>query len=230
MERSVIGSDHKTNSVNSLSPRMARRLAARTPLSLDPRRSFAIKRSVHELEVSTDARTFARALHEVVTEPGASFGLVRLKRPAHRTGLPFAAGERFHGALALGRKLPILDARLLAPLARWLEDRFLSDYAEIEEMSLDPAAGEPFRLRYRYLEGTPLAGRTTMTIEPLAALRCRFTQVFEFQEVRGAALGALHRFALKRHDQATHVQVERAAARAGARILRSTIAPAYMSL
>src|SRR3989442_846603 len=105
MERLVFMTDQKTSMVNALGARMARRLAAREPTALDPARSFAIKRSVHELEIEAGAGAFARALHEVVSEPGASFGLIRLKRPADRLGRPFAPGERFHGCFSIALKL-----------------------------------------------------------------------------------------------------------------------------
>jgi hypothetical protein len=228
--------DQKTDSVNQdgavLASGMARRLGRRAPLALDARRPFAIKRCVHEIDVDADARALAAAFREVVTDPAASFGLLRLKRPADRVGRPFAAGDRFHGCLSLrlaarGPLAALLAAPPLAAALSFLEDRLLSDYAEIVEIAAEGAAQ---RLVYRYLEGTPIAGTSTLAIEPRAGGGARVTQVFEFQEVRALALGPLHRFALKRHDEITHRQVQAAAERIGARITRSTIARAYAGL
>ncbi len=256
--------DQKTTSVSGpaaptadveLAPRMARRLATRTPLELDSARPFAIKRNVHELVVDAEPGALAAALREVVADPVGRFGLIRIKRRAERVGRPFEAGERLHGCVALEGGLrawlgrgrvrrsvlrPIAASAFALPgarrAARWLEDRFLSDYAEVVEIAetRDAAGREVHRLVYRYLDGSPIAGRSVLTIEPAGDRQggggSRVTVVFEYQEVSGAALGALHRFGIQRHDQVVHEQVARAAARAGARILASTIQPAYAAL
>jgi hypothetical protein len=202
---------------SALSTAAARRLAGRRPLHLDAGRPFAIKRSVHVLEVDCSPEALAAALREVLAEPGEALGGVVLRRLPERVGRPFEVGERFHGCLTLGG---IARAWPLRGLARWVEDRFLSDYAEIVEI-------EPLRFRYRYLSGTPIAGRSTLSLERAEPGRTRVEATFEFQEVRALALGALHRFALRRHDGAIDAQVRKAAARAGARILESTIPAGY---
>jgi hypothetical protein len=230
-----------------ISSRRWERLLRRAPLPLDPRRSIAIKRDCHVFEVGTDAATLARAFRDVATDPESTFGLIRVKRAAHRTGRPFAAGERFQGCfslekgiLAVASRGPLRRARgalarlfALRPVAAaitWIEDLLLSDYGEIVDLILDEGAEGPYRLRYRYLEGTPIAGSSTFTIEPLGPERCRLTQVFEFQEVNAIALHAFERFGLKYHDQVVHMQVHKAAARAGARVLSGTIPDRYAAL
>lgn len=230
--------------------RAAEKLLRRAPLPVDPRRGIAIKRDVHVFEVETDAETFAAAFRAVVTDPESTFGLIRVKRPAARMGREFQVGERFQGCFSIERAvlgLPergalrllrgALGAFLRLRPAAWLvskiEDAMLSNYAEILEIVLEPdPAGDPVgggarRLKYGYLDGTPIAGSSTFLIEPLGPDRCRFTQVFEFQEVNRIALNTFERFGLKYHDQVVHMQVHKAAARAGARVISGTIPLAY---
>jgi hypothetical protein len=218
-----------------LTPESARRLERRAPLPVDPGRAIAVKRDVHEFVVETDAATFARAFREVVTDPGSTFGLIRVKRPAERMGRDFAVGERFQGCFSLERaaraRLPAaahgLAERLCASrLARWVEDTFLSNYAEVVAIE----EGETFRLEYRYLDGTPIAGSSTFTIEPDGPGRCVVRQIFEYQEVGGVALGTFQRFGLKYHDQVVQMEIDDAAARAGARVVSSTIPSAYAGM
>ncbi len=219
-------------------PRATRKLAERAPIPVDPSRSIAIKRDVHSFEIEADAATFAAAFRDVVTDPESSFGLIRVKRPAERMGRPFELGERFQGCFSIergviewierSRWLRFLRRPVAAVLGAWpfrsivvrIEDEMLSDYGEIVELSTQ-------RLRYRYLDGTPIRGSSTFVVEPLGERRCRFTQVFEFQEVNGIALRTFERFGLKYHDQVVAMQVRKAAARAGARVLSGTIPEAY---
>ncbi len=231
----------------TITGRALEKLARRAPLPVDPSRSIAIKRDVHVFEVGADARTFTRAFRDVMTDPAGAFGLIRVKRPADRVGRSFEPGERFQGcfsieraalaAAAPGGRLAralawLLARRTVARAAAFLEDLFLSDYGEIVELVLEPdaAGGEPARLRYRYLEGTPIAGSSTFIVEPLGPERCRVTQVLEFQEINGIALATFERFGLKYHDQVVHMQVHKAAARAGAPVLSGTIPDAYARL
>ncbi|HUH05340.1 MAG TPA: hypothetical protein VML75_25255, partial [Kofleriaceae bacterium] len=104
------------------------------------------------------------------------------------------------------------------------------DYGEIEEIVTDPAPGEPHRLRYRYLEGTPIAGSSLFEIEPLGPGRCRVRQVFESQEINAIAVASFQRIGLKYHDQVVHMQIHAAAELAGARVVSSTIPAAYGGL
>jgi hypothetical protein len=216
----------------TLSAAAAARLARRQPLALDTRRPIAIKRSVHELVIGCDAARFAAALRRVLCAEGGGFGPIELRRDTGRAGRDFVLGERFHGSIRLARLLGLGDAAW-APalfdsrLVVALEDAFLSDYAEVVELALTPAPGEPYRVAYRYLGGTPMAGRSELLIEPIDWARCRFRCVFEYQELNAVGLSLLQRFGVKLHDAVTFVQAERAAARAGARILASTIQPRY---
>jgi hypothetical protein len=221
----------------------ARRLSRRDPLPVDPAATIAVKRDVHELIVDTDAATFARAFREVLIDPGSTFGLIRVKRPAARVGQDFAVGERFQGCFSLERaalgRLPrrargvasrLLASRPAAALLRLLEDALLSNYAEVVAIDDAPGPGQPYRIEYRYLDGTPIAGSSVFTIEELGDGRCRVRQVFEYQEVNAVALATFQRFGLKYHDQVVQREIEQAAARAGARVVAGTIPAAYGAL
>jgi hypothetical protein len=198
-----------------------RKLQHRQTLAIDPARSCAIKRGVHELEIDTSAERFAPALRQVMRDPEGAFGLIDVKRAPDRLGSDFIVGERFHGCVRLAR-LRSPGLRLLGKtrLGAWLEDSVLSDYAEVIEV-------EPYKVVYRYLSGTPIAGTSTFLIEPLGESRCRFRVVFEYQELGGLAISALHRFGLRMHDQCTWVQAHRAAALCGAHVVSSTIPHSY---
>ena len=223
------------------------RLDARQPLPLDPTASIAIKRDVHEAEIAADASDYARAFRDVVTDPDIMFGLIRVRRPGPRAGRAFELGERFQGCFSLERALlgslerrgwssvrnvvaSVLERPAASRALTWLEDQMLSNYAQIEEIELAPPPGSPYRLRYRYLDGTPIAGSSVFTIESIAPGRCRLRQVFEYQEVNAIALATFQRFGLKFHDQVVHMQIHRAAERVGAKVLRSTIPVAYAEL
>src|SRR5262245_41443707 len=100
----------------------ARRLAARSPLPVDPDSPIAIKRDVHEFEVTADAAAFTRAFREVVTDATSTFGLIRIRRHATRAGQPFEVGERFQGCFSLERALvAALERRGRAGAARTAE-------------------------------------------------------------------------------------------------------------
>src|SRR5687767_1872183 len=108
----------------TLSARASHRLARRAPLELAPAAPIAIKRDVHEFEVDVAADAFARAFREVMIDPEASFGLIRVKRSAARMGRPFEPGERFQGCFSLERALPrlapLMAAAPLRQLVVWL--------------------------------------------------------------------------------------------------------------
>lgn len=195
----------------------ARRLRARAPIGLDPARTIAIKRNVHEATIAADADAFAAAFRAVMAED-TDFGAIRVKRLPGRDGSAFAVGERFAGAVSLAA----LGMRLPARLADWLEDRFLSDYAELTEIG-------PRSARYVYLSGAPLAGQSTFVVEPDGPGRCRFVQTFEYQEVGAAAIFALHLFGVRAHDRITGEQLSRAARRIGAEIVLTTLRDSHRS-
>jgi hypothetical protein len=208
-----------------------RRLSSKKRLPVEPGRSIAIKRDVHEFIVDAPADRFAVAFREVMTDPLGMFGLIRVKRPLDRLGQEFLVGERFQGCYSLASvvgRSPLFRWLLALPPLRWLigkiEDAMLSDYAVIDELVLD---GEVRTLKYSYLDGTPIRGSSRFAIEALGAGRCRVTQIFEYQEVNAIALGTFQRFGLKMHDQVVHMQIHKAAARAGASVESGTIPQAY---
>jgi hypothetical protein len=201
-----------------LDERASARLTRRAPLPVDPGRAIAIKRDVHELVVDVDAASFARAFRAVVADPESSFGLIRVKRPAERMGRDFVVGERFQGCFSLERAAErwlgavpaFLTTRAGRAVTRFLEDLLLSDYAEVTSIVEDAGAGR-WLLEYRYLDGTPIAGRSIFSIEDDGPGRCRVRQVFEYQEVNGIALATFQRFGLKLHDQVVQMEIDRAA-------------------
>jgi hypothetical protein len=217
-----------------------RRLADRAPLPVDPSAAIAVKRDVHEFIVDCDAAMFAAAFRAVVTDPTSTFGLIRVKRAAERMGRDFEIGERFQGCFSLERatlaRLPaaarglaerVLGSAAATALLRFVEDALLSNYAEVVAIETD---GSPYRLEYRYLDGTPIAGSSVFTIDEAGPGRCRVRQIFEYQEVNGVALGTFQRFGLKYHDQVVQREIELAADRAGARVISGTIPAAYREL
>src|SRR6185369_9397262 len=131
-----------------------RRLSTKKRLSVEPSRSIAIKRDVHEFVVEAPADRFAVAFREVMIDPVGMFGLIRVKRPLDRLGHEFLVGERFQGCYSLVSVIGstrIFRWLLALPSMRWLigkiEDAMLSDYAVIDELVLD---GEVRTLKYSY--------------------------------------------------------------------------------
>lgn len=200
--------------MSALPPAIARRLATRRPLRVDAGAAIAIKRNLHEATVAADADRFAAAFAEVMADPARRFAGIRVKRLRARVGRPFTPGERFQGCFSLVDAANARGLVLPAPLRHalaWFEDRALSDYAEI--VSVSPRAA-----RYRYLEGTPMAGESAFEISPLGPGRCRFTARFEYQELGTLAVALLHGFAVAAHDRVVLAQVEAAAALVGGRV------------
>jgi hypothetical protein len=216
--------------MNILSNPLRVKLQRRKILAIDPGNGPAVKRSVHEIEIATDADTFASALRQVLAQGDGALGPIDIKRLPERVGREFAVGERFHGCVRIARIAARIapgswSGELLHLLGEsrfgeWIEDQLMSDYAEVIEVG-------PRRVVYRYLEGTPLSGSSTLIVDPLATDRCRFQVIFEYQERGGLAIDALHRFGLQMHDQVTWIQAARAAALTGAEIVSSTIPIAY---
>jgi hypothetical protein len=166
----------------AIPPRGQRKLDRRPRLPVDPARSIAIKRDVHEFVVDADAARFATAFREVMTDPRGMFGLIRVRRAPERLGREFVSGERFQGCYSLGAALLgacragwrrraaawLLATRPLRWMLTRIEDALLSDYAIIDELVLDPdpRKGEIHTLKYSYLDGTPIAGSSRFSIEP----------------------------------------------------------------
>src|SRR5438093_12536566 len=91
--------------VRVIPPPAQRKLYTRRRLPVEPARSIAVKRDLHEFVVAADAATFAGAFKQVLTDPAGMFGLIRVKRPADRLGRDFAVGERFQGCYSLSGAL-----------------------------------------------------------------------------------------------------------------------------
>jgi hypothetical protein len=218
---------------DALGARVAKRLARRAPQVIDAARPAAIKRNVHEVDVDVGAAAFARALRDVLIDPRARFGLVRMARTATRVGRELAAGERFQGCFGLRDAAAAWGAprwlvRLLeradaAGLLAWIEERFASDHSELVRVGFDPDADGVRRVAYRYLDGTPLAGESEYAIAPRGDGTCRLEVAFTYQETSALAISLLHRFGLRAHDRAVLAQAEAAATRAGGRVVSTTI-------
>jgi hypothetical protein len=159
-----------------------------------------------------------------MTEPDARFGRIDVRRDPRRRGRPFEVGERFHGCFSLDASYPRL-ARALARIGlggavTWFEDAFCSDYSEITGIEEEHGT---FAASYAYLSGSPIAGESSFVVTPIGASRCRLEAVFMYQEIGVGAILALHLFAARLHDDVVREQVERAAARAGGRIVSTTM-------
>lgn len=216
--------------------RWERRLDDRGVLAVDPRSPVAIKRDVHELEVDAPAQDFVEAFHAAMIDPARRFGLVRVVRKRARVGAPFRVGERFQGRFCVSAAAPARVARWLehpvAEAALWtIESELASDFGEITELrlSLDPHDVRPqYRLRYRYLEGSYIAGSSTFIVEPAGERRARVTQVFEYQEIASRYVLWMGTSVVKMHNQVVYSQVAQAASIAGARVVRSDIPQEYL--
>src|SRR5262249_25426354 len=140
------------------------------------------------------ADRFARALADALVEPGAELAGLTIRRLPGRAGRPFLPGERFQAAF-----------RGIA----------------VESSEIDVVA--PFEARYVYLDGAPFAGSSTFTVEADGPSRARFTAVFELQERGLLGVALLHTFGIRAHDRVVAAQAERAAARAGGRVVGATL-------
>jgi hypothetical protein len=211
--------------MSELTERTLRKLASRAPLAVDPRSSVAHKRNVHEFIIDAPAKRFAEAFHAAMTEPDARFGKIDVRRDPALRGRPFIVGERFHGCVSVAASYPRLAIALerlgLRGIATFVEDAALSDYSEITEIEEE---GSALVAAYRYLEGSPIAGESRFEITAIGEGRCRLRATFAYQEIGALAVLVLHLFAAKLHDDVVVQQVRRAAERAGASIVWSTMA------
>lgn len=227
----------------------AQRLARRPQLWLKPLGCIAIKRDMHSVDVDCDAAKLKTAFHAKMIDPCARFGLISVRRPCLRTGKDFQLGDRFQGRYSLkdsivrtllktmfGGLEPLVDGVLSAMGIRQImgliEDNVISDYGEIVELSLTQA---PYRLKYVYLVGSPIAGSSTFVIEDVepgpadtwTGPRSRVTQIFEYQELNAPSLGSLSTWALKVHNEVVYQQVKQSALAIGHEVVGTDIPPAY---
>ena len=222
--------------------RWEQELAARTPLSLNPNSAVTIKRDVHNIEIDAPAAVFVAAFHAVMVDPNRSFGLIRVERPTQQLGHPFSLGDRFQGRYQIDQAI---EADLKGWEKRWfgelaedpvirsflcqIENKSTSDYGEISELALSPPPDGEYRMAYRYLSGSPIAGSSTFTVTPLSQSACRLTQVFEYQEQSLTFAVFFSAGGLKFHDQVVMSQATQAAANLGAHITASDIPKEYQA-
>ncbi len=233
----------------------AQRLARRPNLWLKPWGSNAIKRDVHCVEVDCEAEKLVQAFHDKMIDPCAHFGLISVRRPCLRTGKPFRLNDRFQGRYSLkdsiirairksmfGGLEPLANAVCSAFGVRQvlglLEDNVMSDYGEIVELNLTQS---PYRLKYVYLVGSPIAGSSTFVIKDMepdpnappeetwTGPRCRVTQTFEYQELNFAAMSSMATWALKIHDEVVYQQVSQSADSMGHKVVATDIPKEYRS-
>jgi hypothetical protein len=227
----------------------AQRLARRPLLWLKPWGCNAIKRDVHCVEVDCEAAGLTQAFHDKMIDPCAHFGLISVRRPCLRTGKPFRLHDRFQGRYSLkdsiiravrksmfGGLEPLVDGVCSAFGVRQVlglvEDNVMSDYGEIVELNL---TATPYRLKYVYLVGSPIAGSSTFVIEDLVpgpddgwtGPRCRVTQTFEYQELNFPAMASMATWALKIHDEVVYQQVSQSAETMGHKVVATDIPEEY---
>lgn len=208
-------------------------------LALDPESAVAIKRDVHNIDVDASAADMMQAFASTMAAPGKMFGLIEVLRTRDKVGHPFAVGERFQGrysidAAAMESLKSLSSSALLRGVAGILkaldpvfdaaENLMLSDYGVITDIDLTP----PYRLRYEYLEGTPIAGSLTIECHDTGPGRCRFTQTSEYQEAGIEVVVLFGTEVLKMHNRVFYEEVRQSADRIGAHILGSDIPEQYL--
>ncbi|MGH7491483.1 MAG: hypothetical protein ACREOO_03720 [bacterium] len=237
-------------SQKSAERRWEKKLHDREILPLRPKISIGIKRDVHELLVEATANRLANAFHQVMMDPNTMFGYIKVIRAPANVGTPFKVGERFQGRYDLAKA--ILDNLSSSPLKfligpirfllthppvqnviDWIDDRFLSDYGEIQEIKLGPpqrGEQEIYQLRYAYVTGSPIAGSSTFTIVPTDGHNSRLTQIFLYQEVSSFYIKILSKDGIRFHNQVVYMQTKKSADAINARITFTTIPKEYQDL
>ncbi len=228
----------------------AAELSTRGALPLAPKGKIAIKRDVRNVWVDVDARSFAHAFHDVMRDPASQFGLIRVDRLPQNVGKSFTLGEKFQGRYSLegavAKDLPprlrqafgeLADHEGVNELLCRIENGHTSDYGEIVRLELEPPAGRPHVLQYRYLKGSPIAGSSTFVVtdvdDPAELSRLgvtkasRLEQIFEYQEQTADFALFFSQAGLKLHNQVVFSQAEQSAKRAGGKILDTDIPPEY---
>lgn len=213
-------------------------------LALDPAGAIAIKRGQHTIDVGASAAALMPSFAATLQDPGRRFGLIELLRTADKIGKPYAVGERFQGRYliedAIAESLRHLRAGALSSelthlfhvfdfdrLFDAIENKMLSDYGMITDLVLTPSAGEPHRLRYVYLEGTPIAGSLSIECQDIAPGICRLTQTTEYQEAGLEVMVVYGTSVLKMHNRVFYEMARQSADAIGASIVRTDIPEAY---
>lgn len=212
-------------------------MGRRHVIPLDNGSAVAVKRDVRRFEIEANAKAFAEAFHAAMMDPNTNFGLIKIDRLPQNVGKPFHVGERFQGRYQLDLAL---DDGLRGEIEKLVEDAsdtpggqdvlcsiessLLSDYGEITLIELAPPEGQPFRIRYEYLSGSPIAGSSTFVVEPVDATHCRFVEIFQYQEISSASAAFFSAVGLKAHNGVVTAQVAEAIKRVpGAKVLSSDI-------
>ncbi len=190
--------------------------------------STAVMVDRRRFRVEASAAEVARALNEVMIEPGLLIGRrFMVVRAEDRTGKPFEVGEHFQGRFALDEQLledtrpkPPLWTRLLRKAGvqkalQYIEDHGLADYGMVERLELDPAPGQPYAIRYAYTTGTPFSGYSDFTVAPIDAGRCLYTERITFQPENELARLSMELIGIRLHNQVVFGQVEATADRLG---------------
>jgi hypothetical protein len=205
---------------------------SRRVLPLDPESPVAIKRGVRAVDVGATAVAMMPAFAATLEDPDRTFGSIQLLRTADKRGRPFEVGERFQGRyviekLILPRDSSFVPFHAADRLFDTIENHVLSDYGVITDIVLEPPPGHPYRLRYEYLEGTPIAGSLAIECADIRPGVCRFTEISEYQEDGLAVLVAYGTSVLKMHVRVFYEMVKQSADRIGAPILGTDIPETY---
>lgn len=228
----------------------ASELRERQPLSVDYHSDISVKRDVRDMIVDVEAARLAPAFHQVMTDAARRFGLIRVDRLPENVGKPLALGEKFQGRYEIDRALLeqlrghlrdwFGDLSGSEPVQSWvcqLENGHTSDYGVISALELAPPPGGEYRLQYRYLVGSPIAGSSTFTVRDITdpELLARhgvsrgslLRQVFEYQEQTSSFAAFFTKGGLRLHNQVVHEQAAQAASAAGGKIVASDIPVEY---
>lgn len=200
----------------------------REVLVVDPAKKVHIDR--RRFLVHAPAAKFVDAFQDALLQPGVlvarRFEVLRLP---DRVSRRFELGERFQGRFALDKQLledtlphpawwtKILRFLEVDKLLQHVENDALSNYGEVRELLLDPPADEPYSIRYVYLTGTPFAGESHFTVEPVGEKTCRYTEQLTFQPLNEIDALSMQLLGLRLHNKVVFGQVEAGADLLGVR-------------
>jgi len=180
---------------------------------------------VHNVVIRADSAAFAAAFQHTLQDSKKQFGLIHIMRKQANIDQPFTLGERFQGRFSIEEALKFTDHP--HDFLRGIEDHITSDYGIISEFETAPPLGGEYRIAYRYLEGSPIAGSSTWTIQQIENGVCRFTQVFEYQELQIGFVTFFATLGLKLHNQVVWSEVKQSADLIGVEIVSTDIPEEY---
>ncbi|MCA9519959.1 MAG: hypothetical protein KC609_03260 [Myxococcales bacterium] len=204
-----IGDDRRRGELRTS---VAAELRRRAPCAATER-GMALKRNEHLFDFTHPVVEVAAALEAVLVQPGRDFGGLEIRRLPGLGGSPFRVAERICGTFRLEQLLPSIrrveGSATVAAMVAWVEERLLSDVAEI--IVLDRDQPNP-TFRYRYLEPSPIAGESCYRVEPSSdGARVRVT--FSFQERNWPAMFVMQLFGVSAHDRVVAEQMRAVAER-----------------